>query len=110
MNIEQIRLRCRNGAAFLDWKRPGWFHKVDPETLDMRDTMGNCLASQVEGLRYWGAVESLGITTDQAEQFGFVCSIEHAMAGTDEYPDLLHEWRLIICERLTAESHALTAA
>ena len=65
-----VENRVAKGARFLDLQYPGWFEKINPETLELRGSnsciLGKCYGDYATGLRrlkIWG--------TGKQQTFGF---------------------------------------
>jgi hypothetical protein len=89
--------RVATGAALLDAARPGWRDEVDPEELDITDTV-RCVLGQLYGddntFGYAVGLSTLGVS--DSERAGFACS--HTGRGCDG-PELTAEWRRTITGR-----------
>lgn len=68
------------GAAFLDEKAPGWFHRLDRNALEMNDC-SRCVLGQLFG-NYYAALEARQYSTDEAAGMGF--SVARPFSGVYE--------------------------
>jgi hypothetical protein len=67
MVTTMYRKRCRDGAAFLDERRPGWADEIDLESLRMESSC-HCILGQLEG-NFHDGMDELSIY--EPEDYGF---------------------------------------
>lgn len=89
-----METEARMGAAMLDEVSPGWFERIDLETLDVQRG-DRCLLGQALRLYCFPeARKSIGLSSREAFELGFNCHF---------YPEDLNDtWRTIIRERLAS--------
>ncbi|TDB90878.1 hypothetical protein E1264_03365 [Actinomadura sp. KC216] len=90
-----IEVRVKDGAAFLDEKRPGWADEIDLETLDVADGDYCVLAQLYDDYNTGYYVLGLDDVWDRRD-LGF------SAIGYDEYPALTDAWHALITERRAA--------
>lgn len=96
-----VRAAVQAGAALLDEKVPGWYARVDTETLEM-DNPRRCILGQVfKGASreyssdYLYAVEALGLTVGTLGPPGIMDTHGMGFSGA-EWGILRLEWRAAI--------------
>jgi len=107
MNPTSAAEAVANGAQWLDEQHPGWWRKLDLETLDLEDC-ANCVCGQLARTSYAQERSTYrGYLKAYSEVLGF-----DAMTSLSTYPspkflwgydELDEEWGKVICARLEAD-------
>ena len=89
-----VEVRAEAGATLLDDVRPGWWHEVRIEDLNMVDCE-DCILGQLYGW-FSDGFDALRLTADDVRQLGFD-------RGDDDprsvFADLTAAWRALILQR-----------
>jgi hypothetical protein len=95
--VTSIDERVAAGAAWLDANRPGWWQRINLDTLDLGDPC-ECVLGQEDG-NYWDTAPDLG---DDAAVLGFNTRPWCRDPG-QELAGLEGAWRTLIQARRNAE-------
>lgn len=93
------RKSVRKGAILLDQKCPGWFHRIDLDTLDI-SSQGFDVLTQVYG-SYGKGIDALGIRLQDGYKNGFSLNYADVLHGLDHEtkPLLQQAWKDAILDR-----------
>jgi hypothetical protein len=110
-NTPSAHLRVAEGARYLDDEDPGWYQRVDPETLELSDGRC-CVLGQLHGEYRRGLLRTL-INASSAPRaslsptaLGFQCvQGVNPAAQDDDYRHLTRAWTAEILRRRFDEAH-----
>lgn len=97
-----ITERVAAGAALLDEKRPGWWRRIDLNTLVLSSPC-NCILGQ-EFDEFWLGLDGLELDRDRAAELGFDAA--GPCDTRSEYASLESAWTDLIEERRAAAERA----
>lgn len=97
----QLEENVARGISLLDAKRSGWDKEIDLSILVMKDGC-QCILGQLAG-EFVDGCSSLGITIEQAPDYGFDFNDKVDMQFRDQYRTLEDIWVKRIRERWAAQ-------
>jgi hypothetical protein len=90
-NVNVFMANASRGAKLLDVRCPGWFERINTETLDMPDGY-HCILGQLYA-GYWNGVKILGFDSHNCQAVAHGFTLPYKSMASDE--DVSEEWALL---------------
>lgn len=96
--------RVAKGAALLDEMEPGWYQKIDLDTLSL-GSCSTCVIGQLYGYYCERSLIALGLDYESDYIFGFDAQFRNGQYEEETYLTLTSLWREEINQRLQQENN-----